>query len=213
MIFLNSYIDATVLGPAVNTDAVTALAEDTETYSYAAVCIPPYFVKEIRTSYADIKIATVIGFPQGIQSIAAKKQEIEDAINSGADELDIVVNLTAIANDDLSYLELEIEELLKVKQDKVYKLILESASWTDTVLENVVKFYSQYPVEFLKTSTGFNGDGASVNAVQIMLDNKNENQEIKASGGIRDYETAAKYIEMGVKRIGTSSAKKLIEVS
>ncbi len=211
MLFLNEYIDATVLGPNVDTDAVTSLAEDAESYHYAAICIPPYFVKEICSSYSTLRIATVVGFPQGIQSIAAKKQEIIDAIADGASEMDIVVNLTAIANDNLSYLRKEMQELLSVKQDSVYKLILESALWTDAVLANVVKFYADFPVEFLKTSTGFNGSGASEKAVEIMLENKASQQEIKASGGIRDYDTAAHYIDIGVKRIGTSNPKSLIK--
>ncbi len=211
MRFLNKFIDATVLGPAVDTDRVTSLAHDTTTHHFASVCIPPYFVSEIKTSFPDISVGTVIGFPQGIASVHSKVREVTDAINSGADELDIVVNLTAIANDNLSYLDEEMQALMAVKGEKIYKIILESALWEDGQLARIVEFYSQYDIDFLKTSTGFNTSGATTSAVQIMLDHKSEGIQIKASGGIKTAEDAQTYIDMGVTRIGTSSPLKLIE--
>ncbi len=211
MLFLNKFIDATVLGPAVDTDKVTGLAEDAQTHQYASICIPPYFIKEIKTSYPELNVCTVIGFPQGISVQSAKADEISRAIDDGADELDIVVNLTAIANDNLALLDQEMEALLAVKQNKLYKIIIESALWTDAVLARVVQFYSKYDIEYLKTSTGFNTDGASENAVKIISENKAETIKIKASGGIKTYKQAVHYIDMGVSRIGTSSPQNLLK--
>ncbi len=211
MLFLNKFIDATILGAAVGSDDVTALAEDAQTHSYASICIPPYFIKEIKTSYSDLTVGTVIGFPQGIAPAEAKITEIKMAIDDGADELDIVVNLTAIKNDNLSFLEREMEALMGVKQGKVYKLIIESALWSDTQLENIVKFYAKWNVEFLKTSTGFNGPGASEEAVKIMMRHKSANTQIKASGGIKTIEQGNRYMDLGVSRIGTSSPKNLLK--
>ncbi len=211
MLYLNKFIDATVLGPNVSSDKVTSIAEDAQTHNYASICIPPYFVEEIRHSYSDIIISTVIGFPHGISCREAKATEIQKALDAGAQELDIVVSLTAIANDNLGFLEKEMESLLAVKQNSIYKLILESGLWTDTQLANIVKFYSQYNIEYLKTSTGFNGSGATQQAVKIMLDNKSDDIKIKASGGIRDYDQACRYVDMGVNRIGTSSPSNLLQ--
>ncbi len=211
MQFLNKFIDATVLGPNVDNDSVSSMVQDARTHHFASVCIPPYFVRQIKTSYPDLVVCTVIAFPQGIASISAKAAEISDAIESGADELDIVVNLTAIQNDNLSYLDKEMNTLLKVKQQKVFKLILETALWTESQLARIVQFYSQYDIEFLKTSTGFNAGGANKDAVRIMMENKNENIQIKASGGIKTQADAQTYVNMGVTRIGTSSPLKLIK--
>ncbi len=211
MLFLNKFIDATKLGPAVENDTITALAEDAQTHQYASICIPPYFIQEIKTSYQDISVGTVIGFPHGIATAEAKATQISNAIALGADELDIVVSLTAIQNDNLSYLEQEMKTLLEVKQNKVYKLILETALWAEGQLERIVKFYSQFEVEYLKTSTGFNGEGATPESVQILLDHKAPSMKVKASGGIKTYEQAAQYVEMGVERIGTSSPQTLLK--
>lgn len=207
---LNKFIDATVLGGAVKSDDVTGICEDTRNYYLASACFPSYFLSEIRQSYDTIKLCTVIGFPHGIQSIAAKVQEVEDAIASGADELDIVVSLTAIQNDNLGYLEEEINKLLEVKQDKLYKLILESGLWTEAILTKVVEFYSKFDVEFLKTSTGFIAGGATTEAVKIMMSKKSSAQQVKASGGIRTYEQGLQFVNMGVTRLGTSQPKNLL---
>lgn len=203
------YIDHTLLKPTTTIAEIEQLCSDAVEYRFAAVCVPPPYVKRAAAilSPVDVKIATVVGFPFGYSAIEAKVAETVLAIVDGADEIDMVGNLIAIKNGDWAYLEREIAPVAEIVQQKkkTLKLIIESGVLTDDEIIRCCELYSRYAVHFLKTSTGYAEKGASVHAVQLMRAHLPAHISIKASGGIRDFETAKAMVDAGATRIGTSS--------
>jgi deoxyribose-phosphate aldolase len=210
-----SYIDHTILKPTVTAEDILTLCREAREMEFAAVCVPPYYValskRELKGS--NVKITTVIGFPFGYGSIASKVAEIQQAVLEGADELDMVYNLAAMKNGDWQYLGEEIGACIGPVHEagKLLKLIIESGSLTDEELQECCSFYSRYPIDYLKTSTGYAETGATAHAVRIMRANLPEGIKIKASGGIRTFEQAKEMIEAGADRIGCSSGMKIVE--
>lgn len=212
-----SYIDHTVLKPTTKLSDVEQLCKEAIDNGFVAVCVPPYYVKDAKNilSVTTVKIATVIGFPFGYSTTKAKLEEIRQAVTDGADELDMVHNLAAFKNGDFHYLEEEIRACTKSVHDsgKIIKLIVESGEMSDEELLKCCKLYDQFPIDFMKTSTGYASVGATVRAVEIMRENLNENIAIKASGGIRNFSFAKELIAAGANRIGCSASVKILEES
>lgn len=209
-----AYIDHTILKPLTKAQEITQLCKEANEYHFAAVCIPPYFVALAKeTTESHVKIATVIGFPFGYSTIKAKKAEIINAIFNGADELDFVINLCALHAGDYDYLRKEILECIQPIRlhDKKIKIIIESGILIDEQIIQCCAFYAQFKVDYMKTSTGYAEKGASIHAVQLMRRHLSEEIRIKASGGIRNYDTAKELIENGADRIGTSSGIAIIQ--
>ncbi|HSZ86728.1 MAG TPA: deoxyribose-phosphate aldolase [Puia sp.] len=210
-----SYIDHTLLKPTATVADINKVCEEAVQYSFAAVCIPPLFVKEAKrvTQNSPVKVATVIGFPFGYSAIEAKIAEIILAIVDGVDELDVVINISAIKNDDWQYLANEINIILPIIQSKqkCIKVIIESGVLTDEEIIRCCTLYGTAGVDFLKTSTGYAEKGASVEAVELMKKNLPASVKIKASGGIRTYEFAKKLIDAGANRIGCSASVSIIK--
>jgi deoxyribose-phosphate aldolase len=206
---LASYIDYTLLKPTCTYADIKKLCREAIQHKFAAVCVPPSMVQVAGEQVQDtnIKTATVIGFPFGYEVPKAKTAEMEEAITDGADELDIVINLTALKSGDWSYLEKEMEMLSRLAHahSKLVKVIIESGMLTDGEIVQCCQLYSRLGVDFLKTSTGYAEKGASVETVKLMRKNLPANVKIKASGGIRNYNFAKELIEAGAERIGTSS--------
>lgn len=211
---LSSYIDHTVLKPTVLLSEIETLCNEAKQYGFAAVCVPPMFVKNAKEFTAGSKVltATVIGFPFGYSAIEAKLAETVLAIVDGADELDMVINIAALKNNDWQYLAKELNAMMTVirKKEKVIKIIIESGVLTDEEIIKCCDLYGAAGVDFMKTSTGYAEKGASVHAVQIMRKHLADAVKIKASGGIRTYEFAKDLVDAGADRLGCSSSVAIV---
>ena len=212
-----TYIDHTILKPTTLTADVKALCEEANENSMAAVCVPPMFVKQAKSllQNSNVKVATVIGFPFGYSAVEAKLAEVLLAIVDGADELDMVINISALKNNDWQYLAGEINAILPIirTKKKVLKVIIESGLLTDEEIIKCCDLYGLAGVDFLKTSTGYAESGATVHAVKLIRKHLADTVKIKASGGIRTFKFAKELIEAGADRIGCSSSLKIIEES
>jgi deoxyribose-phosphate aldolase len=212
---ISSYIDHTMLRQTTTIADVDRVCVEASLESFAAVCIPPKFVSAARKMLdgSRVKVATVIGFPLGYSTIEVKVKEIEDALASGADEVDMVINLSALKSGDWEYLENEIQACLApvYTAGRVIKVIVESGMLTDTELVACCALYGRYNIDFMKTSTGYATDGASVHAVEIMRTNLPKRIGIKASGGIRTLEFAQELIRAGATRLGCSESLALVK--
>lgn len=203
------YIDHTILKPATVITDVKKLCSEAIEYGFAAVCVPPPYVRNSKQLLvgSGVKVATVVGFPFGYSVAKAKLAEVDQAINDGADELDIVINLSALKNGTWSYLESEMNALLKPAHDnkRIVKVIIESGILSDEEILRCCEIYAKVGVDYLKTSTGYAERGATLHAVQLMRANLPSAIRIKASGGIKTYESALLYIQAGADRIGCSA--------
>jgi deoxyribose-phosphate aldolase len=212
-----SYIDHTILKPATLRSDIEKLCAEALEYKFAAVCVPPNFValaKELTKNSA-VKTATVIGFPFGYSTIQAKVAEVHQAIKDGADELDIVINISALLNNDLDYLSKEMVACLQPIRlnRRIVKVIIESGILSDDKIIACCHLYARHKVDFMKTSTGYAEKGASVEAVTIMRQNLPEDINIKASGGIRTFAFANELIAAGANRIGASAGIEIVSQS
>lgn len=212
-----SYIDHTLLKPSILTAEVEKLCSEAYEYGFAAVCVPPPFVKRSKTILTPtaVKVATVTGFPFGYAVMEAKLAETVMAIVDGADELDMVANITAIKNGDWAYLEKEVKLVLEIvrNNNKALKVIIESGILTDHEIVECCKLYGAAGVDFVKTSTGYAEKGASVEAVQLMRRHLPSTVKIKASGGIRTYDFARQLIAAGADRLGCSASVAIVKES
>ena len=212
---INSYIDHTVLKPTTTLQDVEQLCRQAIQYQFAAVCVPPLFVKKAMALVAGtgVKAATVIGFPFGYSAIEAKVAETVLAIVDGADELDLVINISAIKNKDWQFLASEINAILPFvrNKNKVIKIIIESGILTDEEIITCCDLYGAAGVDFMKTSTGYAATGATVEAVALMRKHLADAVQIKASGGIKNYTFAKALIEAGATRLGCSSSIQIVE--
>jgi deoxyribose-phosphate aldolase len=208
------YIDHTILKPTTTIADVEQLCAEAKMYGFAAVCVPPLFVKKAvqLVSGSSVKVATVIGFPFGYSAIEAKLAEMVLAIVDGADELDLVINISAIKNNDWQFLANEINTLLPIvrQRSKVIKVIIESGVLTDNEIIKCCDLYGAAGVDFIKTSTGYAHTGATVEAVQLMRKHLADAVKIKASGGIKNYTFAMQLIAAGASRLGCSSSVQLV---
>jgi deoxyribose-phosphate aldolase len=209
------FIDHTILKPTTTIAEIRTICEEAVEYGFAAVCIPPYFVKEGRENLMNgkTKLATVIGFPFGYSHYTAKLAEANQALEDGADELDIVMNILAFKNNDLAYLETEMGALTKLADQKkaTVKLIIESGILTNEEIVKCCELFKHFSIGFMKTSTGYAEKGASVEAVQLMRAHLPSTIQIKASGGIRTYEFAKKLIDAGATRLGCSASVAIVK--
>ena len=185
------YIDHTILKPTTLVSDIEKVCNEAKEYGFAAVCIPPPFVRKAKELLqgSPVKTATVIGFPFGYSVIEAKLAEVVLALVDGADELDIVINLIALKNNDWQYLANEINHLVPVikEKGKVVKIIIESGVLTDDEIIKCCELYGAAGIDYLKTSTGYAEKGASVHAVRLFKKHLPPSVQIKASGAIRDY--------------------------
>jgi len=211
---LNKYIDHTTLKPTTLVSDIQKLCDEAKQYDFAAVCVPPNFVKLAKEKVAgsDVKVATVIGFPFGYSATESKIAEIILAMVDGADELDVVANISAIKNGDWSAIADEINHIMPIirSKGKVVKIIIESGVLSNDEIIKCCDIYGIAGIDFLKTSTGYADKGASVEAVQLFRKHLPESVHIKASGGIRDYTTAKQMIEAGATRIGCSAGVAIV---
>ncbi len=211
------YIDHTILKPTTTFAEVEKICGEAKQYGFAAACVPPLFVKKVKQilNSSPVKVATVIGFPFGYSAIEAKVAEIVLAIVDGADELDMVINISAIKNNDWQFLADEINTILPIikNRNKLLKVIIESGILTDDEIIKCCDIYGAAGVDYLKTSTGYADKGASVHAVQLIRRHLNKNVKVKASGGIKTYQFAKELIDAGADRLGCSSSVTIVRES
>lgn len=211
------YIDHTILKQTTTLKDVEKVCSEAKEYGFAAVCIPPLYVRKTRglLTGSEVKTCTVIGFPFGYSAIEAKVAEIVLAIVDGADELDLVANVSAMKNGDWTFIANEINTIMPIVRDKgkVIKVIIESGILTDDEIIKCCDIYGAAGVDFMKTSTGYAEKGASIHAVQIMRAHLADNVQIKASGGVRSFSFAKELINAGANRIGCSSSIQIVEES
>lgn len=214
---LNKYIDHTILKPTCLVSDIEKLCAEAKQHDFAAVCVPPNFVKLAKEKLvgSDVKVATVIGFPFGYSATEAKIAEIILAMVDGADELDVVANISAIKNGDWVAIADEINHIMPIirSKGKVVKIIIESGMLTDEEIMKCCDIYGIAGIDYLKTSTGYAEKGASVEAVKLFRKHLPDQVQIKASGGIRDYATAKLMIDAGATRIGCSAGVAIVSGS
>ena len=210
---MNEYIDSTLLKSTSSSKDIEKLCNDAIKYGFATVCVNPCYVLYASKllSNTNVKVCTVIGFPLGANTTKVKVLEAEDAINNGADELDMVINIGFLKDHNYDYVKREIDELRKIAKDKILKVIIETCYLTEEEIIKMTEICNETGVDFIKTSTGFGSRGASFDDIEIINKYKNDKLRVKASGGIRTKEDALKYIELGVSRIGTSNAIGMME--
>lgn len=212
-----SYIDHTILKPTTLVSDIEQLCTEATMYKFAAVCVPPPFVRFAKglVEGSGVKTATVIGFPFGYSAIEAKVTETLLAIVDGAEELDYVVNISAIKNGDWNFLKHEGEVLIPMahQKERHVKMIIESGVLTDEEIIRCCEIYAELGADFVKTSTGYAEKGATLEAVQLMRKHLPSNIKIKASGGIRNYEFAKQLVEAGADRLGCSASVNIVKES
>jgi deoxyribose-phosphate aldolase len=202
------------LKPTTSVEEVRKVCNEAIHYSFAAVCVPPYFVSEAFALLKDteINIATVIGFPFGYSYYSTKAIEAEKAIEDGANELDMVMNIAAFKNKDYTYVEKEVQNILTLTHgsNSLLKVIIETGLLSNKEIIQCCELYKNFSIDFLKTSTGYAEKGATIEAVQIMRQHLPENIQIKASGGIKNFEFADALIKAGATRLGCSASVAIV---
>lgn len=204
-------IDHTLLKPDATSSMIESLCREAIENNFYAVCVNPCFVKFAKDLLkgSNVKVATVIGFPLGANTKEVKAFETEDAIKNGADEVDMVINIGALKNKDYDLVKEDIKSVVEAAKGKIVKVIIETCLLTDDEKKKACELALEAGAHFVKTSTGFSSGGATVEDVKLMKSVVGDKMGIKASGGIRDLETARKMIEAGATRLGTSSGVKI----
>lgn len=210
---LSRYIDHTNLKAGATAKDIERLCNEATEYGFASVCVHPYYVALASQLLQDSSVAvcTVVGFPLGMNTISVKEYEAIDAVNNGADEIDMVINVGALKSGDYDYIKEEIETVRDSIGGKVLKVIIETCYLTDEEIVKMTEICNQTFVNFIKTSTGFGTEGAKVEQIELMNQNRNEVLEIKASGGIKTRKDMMEMIEAGATRIGTSHGVEIMK--
>lgn len=208
---LNHYIDSTLLKMDTKVEEIDQLCKDAIKYHFETVCVSPYYVKYVSELLkgSNVGVTTVIGFPNGYTTTSTKEFEAIEAINNGSDEIDMVINVSALKNGDYDYVKHEIETVRDAIDGKVLKVIIETNLLTPKEIAKMTEICNETFVNYIKTCTGFNGP-VKLSDVEIINENKNDVLEIKASGGIKDMKQVEDLIQLGVTRIGTSHAVELM---
>lgn len=215
MIELAKLIEHTVLKPDTSLTDVRNVCEEAIQHGFAAVCIPPFFVRDARRIIGErpnIRVATVVAFPMGYSAIAAKSEEIKRAVDEGADDIDAVINIAAVKSENWSVVYNDIDSIARATQlrGNTLKLILECGLLTPAEMQRIIEIAQEVRVAWLKTGTGFNGLSATVPMVQQLRALAPAQMKIKAAGGIRTAQEAMALVEAGADRIGTSASLQII---
>ncbi|MBQ9162498.1 MAG: deoxyribose-phosphate aldolase [Clostridia bacterium] len=207
-----SKCDHTLLTQTATWEDIRKICDDGIKFGTASVCIPPSFVKTAKEYVGDkLAICTVIGFPNGYNTTAVKVFETRDAIENGADEIDMVINIGALKAGDYDYVRDEIKALKAACGEKILKVIIETCLLTEEEKLTMCRLVTEAGADYIKTSTGFSKAGATFEDVQLMCDNVGEGVLVKAAGGISGLEDAQKFIDIGASRLGTSRVVKAVQ--
>ena len=190
---------------------IDTLCEEAVKAKTASVCVPQSYIKRISEKYPDLNICTVVGFPLGYNSTGSKVQEIKDALENGANEIDMVVNISDVKNGDYDKVEEEIRTLKETCKGKVLKVIIETCYLNEEEKIAMCKAVTNAKADYIKTSTGFGTAGATMEDILLFKKHIGPDVKMKAAGGIKSVADLEAFIEAGCDRIGTSSALKMLE--
>lgn len=205
------HVDHTQLKAFATWEDIKKLCEEAIEYHTASVCVPPCYVKRIHETYGEqINICTVVGFPLGYSVTEAKVAETQKALQDGASEVDMVINIPDVKNGDYQAVQEEIAALKAVVGTKILKVIIETCYLTEEEKIQMCKAVTAAGADFIKTSTGFGTNGATLSDIRLFKENIGKNVQMKAAGGVRSIADMEAFIEAGCSRIGTSSAVELI---
>lgn len=210
---IGKYIDHTNLKMDATTKDITKLCEEAIKYQFENVCVHPYYVAFAKELLKDtnIGVCTVVGFPLGMNTPKVKSFEAIDAVENGADEIDMVINVGALKDKDYDYVKKEIELIRDDIDGKVLKVIIETSLLTEKEIKKMTEICNETFVNYIKTNTGFGKRGVSKEDIEIINKYKNDLLEIKASGGIKTFKQMNELIEKGAARIGTSNSIDIIK--
>ena len=207
-----SKVDHTLLAVDATFDDIKRICDEAIEYNVASVCIAPSFVKQAKEYVGNkMKICTVIGFPNGYNTTESKVFETSNAVENGADEIDMVINIGKLKNKEFDFILEEIKAIKKACKDKILKVIIETCLLTEEEKIEMCKIVTQAGADFIKTSTGFSKSGAKLEDIVLFKKHVGEEVKIKAAGGISSLEDAEKFIEAGATRLGTSRIIKLVK--
>lgn len=205
------YVDHTQLKAFATWEDIKTLCEEAMEYETASVCIPPTYIKRVHDAYGEkINICTVVGFPLGYSVTEAKVAEVKQALLDGANEIDMVINISDVKNGNYKAVEDEIRTLKQACQDKILKVIIETCYLTEEEKIEMCKAVTNAGADYIKTSTGFGTDGATIADIKLFKANIGEGVKMKAAGGVKSVSDLEAFINEGCSRIGTSSAIKII---
>ena len=209
----NRLIDHTVLKPETQEEAVIKLCKEALEFNFASVCVNPTFVELCAglLKGSEVKVCTVIGFPLGANTKEVKGFEASDAVNKGAEEIDMVINIGALKDKKYDYVYEEIKYIKECCKGKLLKVIIETCLLTDEEKVKACELSVKAGADYVKTSTGFSTGGATVSDIALMRKTVGPDLGVKASGGVRTYEDMVNMVEAGATRIGTSSGPKLMK--
>lgn len=212
---LAGLIEHTLLKSDADLNQIKKLCEEAVENNFAGVCIPPFYVPDAKIFVGDseVNIVTVVGFPMGYTAISSKVEEVKRAIDEGADEIDMVINLCALKDGKWAHVRNDIDSVTRAThlKGKVMKVILETGLLSVDEIRKLCELCVELGVNYVKTSTGFNGGGATLEAVKIMKEAvSGSSVQIKASGGIKTREFAEQLVNAGAGRLGTSSSLAII---
>ena len=205
-------VDHTLLAQASTWEQIKGICDDGMKYQTASVCIPPSFVKQAKEYVGDrLVVCTVIGFPNGYNTTAVKCFETEDAVNNGADEIDMVINIGWVKEQKWNELLEEIKAVKDACQGKLLKVIIETCLLTDDEKVKMCEIISESGADYIKTSTGFSTGGATKEDVALFATNVAPELKVKAAGGIASIQVAEDFISLGAERLGTSRIVKIVK--
>lgn len=208
----NKLIDHTILKPDASVESIKKLCQEAKEFNFMSVCVNPAFIslckEELKDS--DVKVCTVIGFPLGATLPQVKANETREAVFEGADEIDMVINVSMLKDGNDEYIFNEIEKVRRSCVGKVLKVIIETCLLTDEEKVRACLLSKKAGADFVKTSTGFSTGGATVHDVELMRKTVGPDMGVKASGGVRTHEDLVKMVEAGANRIGTSAGPKIL---
>ncbi|MCE7055398.1 deoxyribose-phosphate aldolase [Algoriphagus sp. AGSA1] len=211
---LNRFLESTLLKPTMTGSEVALLVREAIEEQFVGICVPPFWLKQVRRDLGDenVQLVTVIGFPLGYTDTATKVFETKEAIRQGADELDLVWSQTAF-HSGMNWPKVEIAQVAKIchEEGRILKVIIETAYLTEQQIIEACTICEDAGADFVKTSTGYAPDGAQVDHIRLMRETLSSSVGIKASGGIKTLDSALELIQAGADRIGTSSAKALMD--
>ncbi len=207
-----THVDHTLLTQTATWDEIKQILDDAVKYNTASACIPASYVRK-ASDYVDGKLAicTVIGFPNGYDTTASKVFMAKDAINNGAREVDMVINIGWLKDKRYDELEAEIRAIKEAVGDKILKVIIETCLLTDEEKIKMCEIVTKAGADYIKTSTGFSKAGATFDDIKLFSEHVGKNVRIKAAGGISSLEDAYKFLELGADRLGTSRIVKLVK--
>ncbi len=206
--------DHTLLAQGTTWSEIKQLCDDAIEYQTASVCIPPSYVKPAKAYVGDrMKICTVVGFPNGYMTTAVKLFETQDAINNGADEIDMVINIGWLKSSRYDLVQSEIEQIKAVCGDRILKVIIETCLLTEDEKIRMCEVVTAAKADYIKTSTGFSRSGATFADIELFATYIGPNVKMKAAGGISSFNDAERFVNLGAERLGTSRLVKLAKQS